>query len=482
MSGSPVNNTLTRDRARLVVVSNRIPRQTALDAEGRRTVAVGGLVSALQAALEEHGGLWLGWSGETVGQGRTSSPEVVQAGPFQIASLDLPKTDSNLFYNVFSNRTLWPLLHSFPEKAVIRHDAYRAYSRINQRYAEGLFPLLNPGDLVWVQDYHLIPLGSELRKLGWEGKIGFFLHTPFPPQELFSIMPWAHSLLESFLAYDLAGFHSSRYAANLLDSLSHELGGQVSGDTYRRNGSSLVVKAVPIGINPEAFRELGAQGMSSAAARSIWRLAPHQRIILGVDRLDYTKGITQRLMAFEYLLEHYPSVRGQVTMVQISAPSRSRVPEYVEERQQVDQIAGRINGRFTEAGWTPIQYLYRSYPQAELAAFYRAADVCLVTPLRDGMNLIAKEFVVSQGDDPGVLVLSKFCGAAETMKEALLVNPYDIRGTADAMHQALRMGRRERLHRWSSLVQGVESFTADDWRNTFLSELVGRHEPAIAAD
>jgi trehalose-6-phosphate synthase len=314
-------------------------------------------------------------------------------------------------------------------------------------------------------------MAHELRQLGWNGKIGIFLHVPFPPAEIFTVLPWAAPLLEMVLDYDLFGLQTRRYERNLLDSLTAELHGHVMGKSFIRDGRSLRASTFPIGIDAETFERMASQREDTPTGRFLRNISPAHQIILGVDRLDYTKGVVQRLRTFEYLLERYPALRGKVTFIQISAPSRSRVPEYVEERQQVDQLVGRINGRFSDAAWVPVHYLYRSIPQAELVAFYREAEVGLITPLRDGMNLVAKEFVASQGDDPGILVLSKFCGAAETMREAMIVNPYDIEGTAAAIHRALRMSRRERRSRWDALVQDIRRNSADAWSDGFLEDL-----------
>ena len=469
------------DEGRLVAVSNRLPQiaEPATEEE-RQELPVGGLVSALRAALEKRGGLWLGWSGLTADAGEADGPAVSEIGRIRLAAMDLPRGEVNLFYNAFSNRTLWPLLHSFPAKMAIRHDAYRAYRRVNRRFAETLLPLLTEGDLVWVHDYHLIPLGHELRSLGWRGDLGYFLHTPFPPAEVFSLLPWARELLNMLLSYDLVGLQTRQYQQNLLDGLSTEVGGAVIGDTFTDGVRSSRVKVYPIGIDSEEIGRMAREADGTGGVRYLRRISPRHQIVLGVDRLDYTKGIAQRLMTFEHVLEHYPGLRGQVSMVQISAPSRSRVPEYAEERRQVDQVVGRINGRFSEAGWVPVHYLYRSYPQSELVAYYRQADVGLVTPLRDGMNLVAKEFVAAQGDDPGAVVLSRFCGAADTMKEALLVNPYDQEQTTRAIYQALRMPRRERLRRRDALMQGIRAFGAKQWSEAFLSDLATPQPSALS--
>jgi len=453
-----------------VVVSNRVPPLTPdSDLTRGRDAPVGGLVSAVRAALEQRGGLWFGWSGLTEDRNAFGAPTITDLDSIKLATINFTRAEVNLFYNSFANRTLWPLLHGFPAKATIRRDSYDAYRRVNRKFARALFPLLEFNDIVWVHDYHLILLGEALRELGWTGKLGFFLHTPFPPAESFSILPWARQFLEGILAYDIVGTQTKRYAHNLSDTLMMEVGGGIIGEHYMGKRQSTRIKAYPIGTDPDGFAEMSARASESSAGQLLEQIP--NSIVLGVDRLDYTKGITYRLHAFEYLLEHFPSLRGEVSMMQISAPSRTRVPEYLQEREQVDRLVGNINGRFSETGWAPIHYLYRSFGQEELVAFYRAARVCLVTPLRDGMNLVAKEFVASQGDNPGILVLSKFCGAAVSMREAVVVNPYDIEGTATAIRDALEMSRSERLRRWELLIEGVRQDTAQTWSDSFLSDL-----------
>ena len=461
-------------RARLVVVSNRVPSlappdQTAED----RSLVVGGLVSALTPVLERRDCIWFGWSGKSTERTPTGPPKVTSVGSITLVTVDLSRTETRLFYSVFSNQTLWPLLHSFPHYVVIRQDAYRVFKRINQRYAQQLRPLLQDGDLVWVHDFHLFMLGKELRRLGWQGKIGYFLHIPFSPADIFGILPWRRELLEALFDYDLVGLQTKRFVHNLIDSLETEFGAKASDGHFQWGDRSVRAEVHPIGIDPEEFTRWAQQSEHGAADRLLQRISPQHRVILGVDRLDYTKGVPDRLLAFEHLLKHYPSVRGNVSMVQISAPSRATVPEYIQEKERLDLLVGRINGRFAEAGWDPVHYLYRAFTQEQLAAIYRRTDVCLITPLRDGMNLVAKEFVASQSiDDPGVLVLSEFCGAAETMTEALMVNPYDVEGTARTIHKALRMPLAERRSRWKSLFAEVATNTSQVWSDRFLESLV----------
>ena len=460
-----------RSSNRLVVVSNRVPPSEAISPERSRDMPVGGLVSAVKVAMQEKGGLWFGWSGGSTQRRSSNQADVTDLGGIKLATIDLSEDEVSLFYTGYANRTLWPLLHFLPSRVIIRRDLYRAYRRINRRFAEALYPLLEPGDIVWVHDFHLFHLGQELRQIGWKGKLGFFLHVPFPGADIFSILPWAGETLKSLLSYDLVGVQTERYLRNLIDSLKTELDGTLEDGVFTADGLSARVGAYEIGIEPSIFQQRRDARVRSPMERLSISMAPDHKIILGVDRLDYTKGIPQRLRAFDRLLEHHSALRGRVTYVQISSPSRTRVPEYIQEKEQVDRLVGQINGRFSEAGWVPIRYLYRSFPQHELAEFYRDADVGLVTPLRDGMNLVAKEFVAAQGEDPGALVLSRFSGAAGSLADAVIVNPYDVDGTAEATYRALRMDLAERRRRWSAMMDAVNNHTATSWSDAFTRDL-----------
>ena len=457
---------------RVVVVSNRAPSVSAPSSlEERRNLPVGGLVSALRPLLLSRGGIWIGWDGKPNGLASATQPSLSEVEGIHLASISLSQDEVEHFYTIFSNQTLWPLLHSFPDKATISHDSYRTYRDVNRKYAEALINLLRPDDLVWVHDYHLFPLGHALRKLGWAGKTGFFLHSPFPPSEIFGILPWARKLLTRLFDYDLVGLQTRKYAYNLEESMGDELGATLIGDRMYYRGRSLIIRPFPVSTDAQAFHSMASSQVATPVSRFLDDFTKNKKVLLGVDRLDYTKGIAQRMQAIERLLDVHPDLRGRVTLLQIAAPSRVDVPEYAQERAQLDSLVGQINGKFGEAHWMPILPLHRSYSQQDLAYFYREADACLVTPLRDGMNLVAKEFVASQTSDPGVLVLSRFCGAAESMQDALMVNPYDIQRTASVIYRALTMPEDERLRRWKSLFSAVTRHTAEDWAYSFLSAL-----------
>ncbi len=467
--------------SRLVVISNRVPDLIGDKHDPARDRPVGGLVSAIRPALEESGGIWFGWSGKALSR---QQPMVVRStlhGKINYLTVDLSESEIENYYTGFSNRTLWPLMHSFPTRVRMRDEEHKAYHRVNRKLAKLLYPYLESGDIIWVQDYHLIPLGDNLRQLGWNGSIGFFLHTPFPPADIFLILPWAKEVLESFLSYDLVGFHTERFRHNFEQSLLLDLEGILDDHSFEYRSKKLRIGVYPIGIDSGSFRSWSVSSKAANQAASIKQFIGNRRLILGVDRLDYTKGIVERLRAFERLLDRFPSWKRKVCMIQISAPSRTRIPEYISQKRDIDRMVGEINGRLADADWAPISYLYRSYDQETLAGFYRVSDICLVSPLRDGMNLVSKEYIASQPEDnPGVLVLSRFCGAADDLKEAMIINPYDIDGTARALKRALEMPLGERRGRWFSLMERVSRNSARAWRDRFLNDLAAKEYELFA--
>lgn len=452
---------------RLVVVSNRTPDVLDPDA----APSAGGLVSALYPVLAAQGGLWFGWSGYTRQPMASTSVSRHSSGSVEFATVDLTEQEIAAFYTGFCNQTLWPLLHSFPQTVHWRAEDYHTYRQINQTFARQLVPLLRPSDVIWVHDYHLLPLGAELRRLGWRGQLGFFLHTPFPSLDIFAIMPVARELLKDCTAYDLIGFHTQRYLHNFGDAVTTELGGTLRRQVYHNSDCRVQLGTYAIGTDPDGFARWASQPSAAQLGERLRQSVGGRRLILGVDRLDYTKGIPERLRAFARLLEYYPSWRKRVVLLQIAAPSRTAIPAYTTHKEEIEQLVGAINGRFSEDAWLPIHYLYQTYSQEELAAFYRVAEVCAVTPLRDGMNLVAKEYIAAQGNPPGVLLLSQFCGAAEDLHEAVLTNPYDINGTAAQLNHALRLSVTERHARWQALLTRVQSRTAYTWSQAFLADL-----------
>ncbi|HZJ62932.1 MAG TPA: trehalose-6-phosphate synthase, partial [Kofleriaceae bacterium] len=446
---------------RLVVVSNRLPAAPSSD----RKREVGGLVSALMPALTETDGIWLGWSGAERDPGLRLRIE--QVDPVTRAQFDYPPQWRQKFYAGFCNQSLWPLLHGFPGRLRYLDDEWQCYVEANRAYAGLVLEAGGSSAKVWVQDFHLMLLARELRRLGHLGRIGFYLHVPFPSLDDFETMPWAAEVVAALLDFNLIGLQSQRWYDNFIQTVRGLLG---SDAEIRARDHCRVI---PVGIDPDRFADAAATRNGEASELGSFEdMLRGRKLILGVDRLDYSKGIPERLEAFARLLERYPEWRGQVSFVQVSVPTRSEVTEYAELRSRVEHLVGRINGAYGEAEWVPVRYLYRSYDQATLARLYRLAAVGLVTPLRDGMNLVAKEYVAAQDEaDPGVLVLSKFCGAADRMTLALLTNPYHVDGVAADLDCALRMAREERVARNAALRVAVWQDTASAWARTFLATL-----------
>jgi trehalose 6-phosphate synthase len=450
---------------RLVVVSNRV----AMPDEGSRA---GGMAVALQQALQQDGGLWFGWSGRITPHS-SDHPRILEDGQVTFATLGLSRKDHAEYYNGYANRTLWPVFHYRIDLADFTRENYQGYLRVNTLFAEKLRPLLRDQDEIWVHDYHLIPLGEELRRLGVRQRLGFFLHTPFPAMEILLVLPSAGRIVRSLAAYDVVGFQTASDLRAFHDHITMESGGEVlSNGLVRAFGRTLTAEVYPIGIDVNPMVEAAEDSPRLASIRRLRRNFSECKLMIGVDRLDYSKGLPERFKSFERLLEKYPSFRGKVSLMQIAPSSRSDVPEYMQIRRQLETEAGHINGRFAEFDWTPLHYLNSSYQRQTLAGFYRFSQVGVVTPLRDGMNLVAKEYVAAQdGNDPGVLVLSRFAGAARQLTSALLINPYDFEGVADALARALDMPIEERRDRWQDLMKAVRAGSIDRWRDSFLKAL-----------
>jgi trehalose 6-phosphate synthase len=454
-------------RRRLVVVSNRV----AMEAPGSKGAA-GGLAVAVQAALRSSGGIWFGWSGEVTAEPATA-PVLVQGDGFVYATLDLAREDYEQYYNGFANRVLWPLFHYRPGLLDFQRADFSGYMRVNRQFAAQLAPLLGERDFIWVHDYHLIPLGDELRRLGVKQPIGFFLHTPFPAAEMFRVLPAHGKIMRALCAYDLVGFQTEDDLSAFGDYLRRWAGAELGRHgEIAAFGRRLRAAAFPIGIDVQAIASQAAQSVGARHMRRLHDSLRDRSLIIGVDRLDYSKGLEARFKAFQRLLEMFPETRGRVTLMQIAPPTRSEVPEYLQIRRHLEAAAGHINGRFAEFDWMPLRYLNKSFNQRTLCGFLRAARIGLVTPIRDGMNLVAKEYVAAQdGGDPGVLVLSCFAGAARELGDALLVNPFDIDGMAEALHDALVMPLGERIERWQSMMATLKRNDITAWRESFVEAL-----------
>ncbi|MEA2738662.1 MAG: trehalose 6-phosphate synthase [Acetobacteraceae bacterium] len=472
--------------SRLVVVSNRVaPIQ-----EGEATA--GGLAAGVLDALKQKGGLWFGWSGEITGPDEPGSqrpgPERSNTeragaertvGSISLVTIDLSRQDYDEFYRGFANGTLWPVLHYQIGLGRFEWPEFEGYRRVNDLFAAGLTPLVRPDDLIWVHDYHLLCLADSLRANGLTNRIGLFLHTPFPAPGVFMTIPSHAALIRSMCAYDLLGFQTEIDRTAFLDYLLRHADGvpvETTGTGTRAVeafGRIVRTGVYPIGVHVDEVR---AQAETPVNRRQATRMRANlmEHLILSVDRLDYSKGLRQRFAAFERFLAEFPAHNGLVTFMQIAPPSRSDIETYQRIRRELEGEAGRINGRFAEVDWVPLRYLNRSFPRNVLMPLYAEAQACLVTPLRDGMNLVAKEYVAAQDpEEPGVLILSEFAGAARELDAALLVNPYDEAGMARAMDRALSMPVEERQERHQAMMKVMRTNSLEQWRDRFEADLRG---------
>ncbi len=451
--------------SRLVIVSNRValPDRTSS----------GGLAVALQAALEETGGLWFGWSGR-IDEETSGNVSEQQAGDIRYVTVDLSRRDHDDYYNGFANRTLWPLLHFRVDLVDYSRETYQAYRRVNALFADTLAPLLRDDDLVWIHDYHLIPLAQLLRQRGIRCRLGFFLHVPMPSSDLLAALPDHNRLFEGLSSYDLIGFQTERDLERFQDYVRLFGRGEVieSGVLATAKGHRLHAGAFPISIDTARIAEQAANAVGKASVKRLADSLSGRLLAIGVDRLDYSKGLPERFRAFGCYLERHWEQLGRLTFLQIAPVSRGEVAEYQALREQLERLTGHINGEHAQPDWTPMRYVNRNFPHASLTGFYRLARVGLVTPLRDGMNLVAKEFVAAQDpSDPGVLVLSSFAGAARELDGALLVNPYDLDGVADAIAAAVEMPMEERRERWSSMMARLRTHDITAWRHGYIEAL-----------
>jgi alpha,alpha-trehalose-phosphate synthase [UDP-forming]/trehalose-phosphatase len=470
---APASEIGSRD---LLVVSNRLPDFRHVEGDdGERKKSVGGLVSALEPALRSRRGMWLGWSGKTVSSSEPITTGLSDQGDgssgVQLAWVDYTEGWYRDYYAGFCNGTLWPLLHSFPSRVEMSDAGWKAYREVHEAFADVAAPHTSPRATIWAHDYHLLLFARVMRQRGHLGPMGHFLHIPFPALDIFSLLPWAAQIIDALLDFDLLGFHTPQHVTNFIACAAALLPAKVSDDVIRHRGRETHVAAMPIGIIPDAFQEPPEPAVTEEVD-GLMRVLGNAKLVLGVDRLDYTKGIPQRLQAFGRMLEMFPEWRGKVSLVQISVPSRADVPLYAEQRASIEAIVGRLNGELGEASWVPVRYLYRSYGKQQLAQLYRAAAVGYVTPLRDGMNLVAKEYVAAQDpEEPGVLLLSQFAGAAVEMHDAVITNPYHIDGMARDLDRSLRMQRDERKARHAKLLAVVQRSNAVTWAEGFLDAL-----------
>ena len=478
---------------RLVFVSNRLPVVLTEDDAGEWQVqsSAGGLVTALAPVLRNKGGLWIGWPG-TMGNRELDEPLALASKDvgYTLKPVLLTESEFDQYYLGFSNEILWPLFHDLQTRCNFDPGYWNMYQTVNRKFAQVVAANVNTNDYVWVQDYHLILVAKELHTVGLEGKVGFFLHTPFPPLDLYLKLPWRMQILQGLLEYDLVGFQTLRDRNNFIHCVEALLKG-LHVDARRRISTiampnrEVKVGSFPISIDFKEFaRQASDQSVVEEAERLREAIAGHW-IILGVDRLDYSKGIPERLRAFRNALERFDDLRGNVSLVQVVVPSREDIPEYQRLKAEIEGLVGEINGKFTQPGWIPIHYVFRNLERPELLAYYRAADIALVTPLKDGMNLIAKEYCAASVERRGVLILSEFAGAASQLRgKSLLVNPYDIEGVANAIYRACTMSKEECQLRMRRSRKSIASRDIFWWIDSFLKAAVSKEtnspKPGIA--
>ena len=463
---------------KLIVVSNRLPVEVVRTEDGLKYhPAAGGLATSLQSVRKQRDMVWLGWPGIHVWDDKERKEiERRLLKEYESVPLFLPPSDFDLYYEGFSNGTIWPLFHYFPQNAHYEAREWSAYKAINAVFRDKILEIARPGDLLWIHDYHLMMLPELVREALPEAKIGFFLHIPFPSSELFRMLPWREEILRGLLGSDLIGFHSHGYARHFLSSLlrllglEQEFGRVVTGDRVVK------VDTFPIGVDVGRFETaMGTKAVQKELA-DLEDQTRDRKIVLTVDRLDFTKGIVERLESFDHFLSENPDWHRRVTLISLAVPSRTGVPEYQALKKEVDEAVGRINGRYGRPGWVPIWYMYRFLPFDRLVALYGAADVALVTPLRDGMNLVAKEYLAAHPDGTGVLILSETAGAAEELGEALIVNPHDTEEISEALLHALTMSESEQMARNLPMLARLRRYDVVRWAEDFLGGL----EPEIA--
>lgn len=452
--------------SRLVCVSNRISLP-------RKAAAPGGLAVGVLSAMKQRSGLWFGWGGETI-DGEPGDPDLHVRGGVTYATMELRATDVDLYYNGHANSVLWPLFHYLLKDFNFTRERQEAYQSVNRLFAQKLHPLLTDDDIIWVHDYHLIPLATRLRELGVRRPIGFFLHIPFPHIEMLRVLPTYAELLRDLCNYDVVGFQTESDLRSFHSGIA-QLFGPEALRTDRRisvGDRTFVADVFPIGVDVDAVQSEAIAARNGDLVKRMVDSLVGRKLLIGVDRLDYSKGLVQRFTAYQQLLGIFPQNLGRITYIQIAPLSRSDVRAYAEIRRSLEQEAGRTNGRFADADWTPIRYLNRNYPHDTLMGFLRAANVGVVTPVRDGMNLVAKEFVAAQDDtDPGVLILSSMAGAAQELTGALQVNPYDTVAVAHAMETALSMPLPERRDRFAAMLSALKKNDIFEWSRRFVTAL-----------
>jgi len=453
-------------------MSNRAPIKVVREgSEERIEPTVGGVGTTFLRLLESHGGLWIAWNGGQKTPPRISLP--AEHPRFDLSFVELSDRDVSQYYYGMCNRALWPLMHFMISNCHFNGAHWRQYRVVNEMFAAAAFTQAGDGDVLWIQDFHLALTPRIIRARRKDLALGLFWHVPFPPVELYRVFPWRRELLMGMLGSDLIGFHCDSYVTHFLNSCQRVLGAEIDSERgeVHFEGHTSRVAAFPLGIPVDFFEDLAASSRTRQKSARIRRGLRSEVMVLGVDRLDYTKGILERLLGFERFLERNPNYHRRVTLVLIAVPSRTKVTEYAALKRHLDEAVGRVAGKFSSDGWVPIRYLYTQFGAEDLVAYYQAADIALLTPLRDGMNLVAKEFVASHPADDAVLILSEFAGAAEELTDALLVNPYDPDSIADSIREALEMRPEERARRMRASREKIRRNNLERWSANFLSAL-----------
>src|SRR6266567_2996827 len=462
---------------RLILVSNRLPfalERTGTD-EWIVTLSAGGLVSALGPVLRGRGGTWIGWPGVAGDIPDAPFAEATRDAGYEVVPVALSEAERDEFYFGYSNEIIWPLFHDLQNFCNFEPAFWQTYKAVNERYAEAIARHCRPGDFIWVHDYHLMYVAQALRERGVRAVLSFFLHIPFPSYDIFAKLPQQQRLLRALLQFDLLGFQTRRDLRNFLQCVRHVMSeAEVLPGTglqfIHLNGRKIRVGSFPIGIDFESFGKRAASEEVGQRVSELRAAFPGTQLILGVDRLDYSKGIPERLRAFRIALERYEELRGRVVLIQNVVPSRVEIPRYHEFKDRIDRLVGDINGRFSTDTWLPVHYRFRRLDRDDLLAHYRACEIALVTPLKDGMNLVAKEYCACRIDKSGVLILSQFAGAAEQLKRsALLVNPYDVEQVADTILKAFRMSKAQRSTRMKRMRQLISNENVFSWVNSFFA-------------
>ena len=456
---------------RLIVVSNRVPYSISkIEDKIVYKKTAGGLVTALDPLMKRMGGLWIGWSG-VVGSNKEIGDRIKIEGDdgiegYELKFVKLNENEVKDYYNGFSNRTIWPLFHGFLFQSYFDYDYWKAYYRINKKFANEIITVLDEDDVIWVHDYHLMITPEIIRQNVKQAKIIFFLHIPFPNYEILNALPWSKEIIKGLLGCDIIGFQTRKDAINFLAACKEILKLTPDFNEFSVNyiDRKIYVKEFPISIDYESFSKAGKKKEASKFIKNIKSYSKNTSFVLGVERLDYTKGLKEKFRAIERFFEKYPDYKKKVVFIQIAVPTRTKILEYVRFKKEIDEMVGRINGKFADGIWSPIIYIYKSLSQEKLVSYYKLSDICLVTPLKDGMNLIAKEYIASRSEVNSVLILSRFAGVADEFKDyALMVNPYDIEDVADRIKYALEIDLEQKTTRFNSLKEIVKKRDVFYW-------------------